>query len=440
MTIATKSRRTGRGRRVNQDALVSPRDILTIEYMLGGLSAIGLLVGRWNLSRIFPGDSVGLGDDSLAWLLEPRWTVLILQFILLAGFRKRGATRQNSEETSPLLWCMIFFSYLLLSTLWSPIDNFSKPAEVLNVALAVLAIRGALTNFNPVRIEAAFWYTLLTIASLIMGLALVGQLSGELIGTRAATLGGGPNTLGRMMGLMALGSVALFNTRRRIIPWGPMFAAALSLIILSGSRGALLSVTVGLAVMAIGYGKAGLRVIVSGLGLAAITAVLISFSDLADPIAQTFESRVIFLTFEDGYSAGRTAIYSDALMALESNPFLGLGLGGFQLIGWNHYPHNLFLEAGSEAGYLGILLLTLLLLGTFRWLYSSNVRTVMATVPAMILCLTFAQTRGDIFDNRMVFIFLALAVSTRSKPAGQKRLRRRSRFTPPADRNSTHPD
>ena len=54
-------------------------------------------------------------------------------------------------------------------------------------------------------------------------------------------------------------------------------------------------------------------------------------------------------------SNGRSDLWSQAIQAFSTHPFVGLGTGGFASVNpADLYPHNILLEVGSELGLVGL--------------------------------------------------------------------------------------
>lgn len=133
--------------------------------------------------------------------------------------------------------------------------------------------------------------------------------------------------------------------------------------------------------------------------------------------AQTFFNRFGVLFDGGGNSAlGRVDRIQSAFDMIKENPIFGKGFGSF---GVNYldrdildYPHNIFLEVGSELGLIGFLIITTLIsIGIFRsykfirtgdfvgiWIFAS-----------LVYLLANAMVSGSLNDNRMLFALLGIA-------------------------------
>ncbi|MCK4394313.1 O-antigen ligase family protein [Candidatus Bipolaricaulota bacterium] len=113
----------------------------------------------------------------------------------------------------------------------------------------------------------------------------------------------------------------------------------------------------------------------------------------------------------------RLNAYDKAINAIGAAPLLGQGIGGFSKYALGTdvrlYPHNIFLEIGSELGAVGLgLFLTLItpcFIDLVKMRKRSNSRSyfLITTLLALfIFTLINASVSGDINDNRLFFVWL----------------------------------
>lgn len=141
----------------------------------------------------------------------------------------------------------------------------------------------------------------------------------------------------------------------------------------------------------------------------------------------TFFERITLLHEMAGASAeGRILRYKTALSYLSQFPITitGLGLGGFSIkyAGFDDkrgdYPHNIFLEIGSELGFFSLLSFIILLFLTTKKIIkkievSNNKLPEIFFLNVAIFCLFLnslinSSISGDINDNRLLFFFISL--------------------------------
>jgi O-antigen ligase len=149
--------------------------------------------------------------------------------------------------------------------------------------------------------------------------------------------------------------------------------------------------------------------------MSAATAFAFLCTDVGSQALDVFQGRIVEQTVENRYLAGRDDLWYQAVEMAQERPITGWGLDGFRANSWN-YPHNLFLEVLVEGGLIGFLLL--LNVGRAWWLQCRRSRCRIPRSPLVALALTFtaAQTSGDLFDSRGVFLLAALSSSSAAAP------------------------
>lgn len=201
-------------------------------------------------------------------------------------------------------------------------------------------------------------------------------------------------------GILLINLIGLWWTGAR----GPVATLFLSVIIVT-------SLSIGFKIK-----KVNLKIALAALLLTLICAVLIfSYSDYFS----TTLSR--FTRFQEGMEAAspnRLTFIKNGILAIESNPLFGLGVGGFKSYisadSIRAYPHNIILELGSELGIIGIVLFISLIGFCLEYqlkIKASSKGTLYSLTLTMIGLTTYtffnALLSGDINDNRLLFTFMA---------------------------------
>lgn len=175
----------------------------------------------------------------------------------------------------------------------------------------------------------------------------------------------------------------------------PIVAVTGIAVVTIGSRGPMLSALAGLAAWAMLRGVFRTRTVIAVIALGGATL-------LGLRMASEESASRIFL-YED---LAREDLWTIARAAFFDSPLLGLGWGDFATVGWAHYPHNAFLEVGTELGIMGILAFVALLLAgllrTWRARAAGEVRVVGALAVAALVGQQFS---GDL-TNRAFWIAL----------------------------------
>jgi O-antigen ligase len=114
----------------------------------------------------------------------------------------------------------------------------------------------------------------------------------------------------------------------------------------------------------------------------------------------------------------RFIYYQSAFSVILEHPFIGVGFGGWPISTGlgdiSLHPHNIFLEILSETGFIGFALFVTFLYFVFRdlkltSLLSTPERTSLALLT--IFSLINAQKTGDLHDNLLMFVTLALCAA-----------------------------
>lgn len=140
-----------------------------------------------------------------------------------------------------------------------------------------------------------------------------------------------------------------------ILPFGAAIA-----IVATSSRGALLS-SAGVALWFILKSRKRVKTLLAVGSVAAILWMI---------IPETSKQRLSEMG-QDGDSVARLTYWEDGLAIMREYPVLGIGYKNWLPYYLRHYnaagqhPHNIFIEAGAELGYLGLFAFVLLILGTF---------------------------------------------------------------------------
>jgi O-antigen ligase len=154
------------------------------------------------------------------------------------------------------------------------------------------------------------------------------------------------------------------------------------------------------------------------------TALAIVYTNAGHEAASVFQERIVGQTMEARHLAGRDDLWFQALEMVREKPLLGWGLDGFRANSWS-YPHNIFLEVLVEGGAIGLVLM--LNIGRAWRSHCKRMRSRLPRGPLVAFALTFtaAQTSGDLFDSRGVFLMLALSTPPQIARCVNSRLPRR---------------
>ena len=208
-----------------------------------------------------------------------------------------------------------------------------------------------------------------------------------------------------------------------------LFAILLSIII-SGSRGPLISVIIGILVYAFLYEKKYSARIYS-YGLLALGIVGMLLLSLPESLTQRFFdiSQGSIIITQQGVKristiATRFEFWSMSLQAWFSsvtNFFVGLGAGGFSSLfiwrDWHWYPHNLFFEIVAELGLVGLIIGIAFITKSYQLINTGIQRGSFTEHSALwvagtIVMFIAAQFSGDFNDNRILWMFIGVSIAS----------------------------
>jgi O-antigen ligase len=394
---------------------------------------------------------IALASAATAAALSPEWRcavcVLVLAWlawshpeVILALFLTAGAFKSNSflassfpaDATLVLAFAVLFAiargmrrkaphlpyaSILLLPVLlltglgaWGPAGEYGTQKALRFVTLTALAMLGCMTLLTSKR---AFTVFLLSLTGVAVGVTVSAALGQQTDSTARLRLDGtSPITLARMSVITF--TACWLGLRLAVVRWKWVLLPVLALVSIyvitaTGSRGPVLSLLLGFAILEFfarrKHGLALLPIRWVPAIIAVVALLVISGVIPTDPLLR-FEHA---LTLQGDRSISqRMDLYRSAWMLMKQHPF-GIGVGGFadHAILDLRYPHNVFLEAGVELGWVPMLLLLALSAWSLWVLLGILTRSLHWTscLLAMVVLMSGinAMVTGDFNDNRLFF-------------------------------------
>jgi O-antigen ligase len=244
--------------------------------------------------------------------------------------------------------------------------------------------------------------------------------------------------LGRTMGEISL--ILLFllvravTVRRRLLICAALAPVAITFVS-SGSRGPVIGLVVALpsvllwkaASPAMARRLAWSLLAVGALAVVAVVALV--------PPEATQRSLSIFQTTQETGDTSRIVLWGEAITAFSSNlthTLVGVGTGGYASLATTgaNYPHNIFLEVGSELGVLGLLALAAFVISVVVRLLrmvaagGENAGWSGLLLTLFVFSLVNAQFSGDIPYNSGLWLWggvaSGLSAATRYAAARQR--------------------
>jgi O-antigen ligase len=315
-----------------------------IGRLFGFLLAIYYLVGRWSMDRL----DGAAGATSI--VEEPRfWIVVALVSIVLLQRPQKNRQRPHAGNYSLDAAICLFLAYMMFTSLWSPSAElaYDKAQELLLLLVVAILIAASRPTLAPDEVQHGFWWALVAVGAAMASVAIFYRTGG-----RIHVPGGGPNSFGRNMGLMGLGAAYLATKYGR--ETRPVCAVAIIvamlMVLMCGSRGALLSFGIGACVLFFTAREAFAKKMAAAAAVALLGAALILSTSTGQNALDTFQSRIIETTLEKRHLAGREELWLDAVDWIYEQPWFGWGLNAFRAKSWI-YRITSFLKLRWKGGW-----------------------------------------------------------------------------------------
>lgn len=333
---------------------------------------------------------------------------LSVYFCLFLVLLKQEKPRVNNYL---MTGCLLFCAYVVLSLFWGDINDYTlyKTTVLLSkfsiLALVCNQIRGR-DDIISFLASLLFLYPLIAVLS-------YNAISGvQEVDINSRVEVGAVNPIWLTRYLLEAFLISALILRGKVIS-SSILILSLPLVLLAGSKGALLSLIITLLVYYyLNKRRLFIRVVML-LFLLSIVGIFV-FGFLSEPIQYYIVQR-FFRIVPDGTSQGlldhsRGVMWPYVISYMNSHESLyltGLGFGNFGEVygvyGERLYPHNIILEVLVELGVVGLLLFFLFV---FKFLNLKN-----NNIPGAIGLYYFinAQFSGDFLLNERVFVFTLLS-------------------------------
>jgi len=255
-----------------------------------------------------------------------------------------------------------------------------------------------------------------TVAQYLSGNAFAGSAQ-----ERFAAAGFNPNYLASTLALgIPLAWHLVLSGRSRVVALLNFLAipAVLVAIVLTGSRGGLITAVLALSVVPLTYAKLGPRVqvaVVVGLALVGLAAYWLapSFEESLPTGIERFAE--IPEQLQSGDLTGRGRIWLAGVALFRYNPIVGVGSGGFAeavrpYLGEARTAHNAFLNVAAQTGVIGLALFvaTLAIVGLPFVVSLAGDRIVYLVLLATVALILMPST---LENGKQVWFTLSLAAS-----------------------------
>ena len=362
------------------------------------------------------------------------WLGLIKMFV-------EGDWKLSSEQKAIVYIFITFGLFLGISFLYTPSPEYGlRKALRFNTFAITMFITPLLIIKSPEdskRLLSYFYFLLAVIISIMLFQFIYFLTWGNFavvlaFWNRISIPGANPIQVSRYLAIGAAMMIALLirNKPSQSLHYFAILFVILLSIILSGSRGPLVSIIIGSIVYAILYErKHSSRIF--GYGILAIGTIITLLLLLPESLTQRFFdiSQGSVIMTQQGVRristiATRFEFWSMSLQAWFSSItsfFIGLGAGSFSSLfiwrDWRWYPHNLFFEIIAELGLIGLVIGILFIIKSYQIINKGIQRGSFTDHSALwvagtVVMFIAAQFSGDINDNRILWMFIGISIAS----------------------------
>ena len=379
-------------------------------------------------------------------------TIMGISLRMIKGMSKRRLMQFAIPKEFIIPYCVLVL-FMFISLTYTKSLNFATDKFLRFATLTTLAAFAPVLIFDNMNSVKRFLYVLVFISSAmsIVAVAIAEIATG--FGFRSA-LGSNYLALGRATGVSILALSLYLISAAKTRPMKLIGCALVGLnlfgLLYSGGKGPLITLVVTmLAVLVFHMNRREAKKYIVVLLLLSLTTVVLM---LALPgYFDTIKYRLSVIDpfrgvdIRESSAAQRLDLFNAAVNAIADYPILGTGFGGFSDysgygsgIGRASYPHNIFLEIGSELGIFALLafltLISFCLLRLFRYsrLRGNLYHLACAAFALFLYMLMNASVSGDVNDNRLLFTWMGLIFSIGKMygPMLIGRAKRKSTFLP----------
>lgn len=383
-------------------------------------------------------------DPRLSFLPEFFDLTIFFEVLTFTGVLYKILAKKLRLSLPPKI---IFLPYLflcvmgILSLSYTPAPIYGADKTL---RLLIITTPAFLLPVILLRDEKAFhrFFAIFIILAIIMVCDILNTgLAPSEIGMHSA-LGGNYLAVGRIGGLSLIILLFCYYLTTKIKLLKLLYTALILFIIcgilLAGGRGPLVAFLISIVftsfyffkfVFTLSMRKLDIKPLVLLLSLSILSIITISY--FQDYFTTIFTRSELIVTLEGDSIQERLHMFRKALHAMSEFPeiLIGLGIGGFTALygdldtARGTYPHNIFLEFGSEFGLLCLIVFIFLIWKTFHLaLYNVNYPQSehnhymnIALLATFIFMIINASVSGDINDNRLLFTSIGLIIASYGK-------------------------
>ena len=368
--------------------------------------------------------AIGNFYDERLVIYDINITLIISVFYTISSLFLLLKNKYLSFNVSKFVLYLFMFLIILITPINWIIYCINDYSLIKYISFALIVIPICYISIEVLKKEDMnkFLWIFVGVSSMLMllGFMSLGNIS-DLDGGRMSVMGGGPIVFSRWMMIAVL--IILFNKNKYSKFLYLLIPLFLFMSFTAGSRGPIYSFLIVIFFYFLfTFRKNFFKIIIfSVLGISSI--ITLSLTENNKGVGSQSTSR-IFNTSIGSYSRVDRVIRSVKLVYTAP---LGVGLGNWaqesnKLSDHQHedkqYAHNIFLELVNESGLVVLCLFVILLISIldsslFLVFYQDNYYFLRLTFILFTYLFINALVSGDIVDNRLMFIMLALFISER---------------------------
>lgn len=375
--------------------------------------------------------------DSIASLVPSRTFTLtrLVGMAVMGGWVVNVLVRRERVRLGlPGLLLVAYVAFALVSLWWTPDPAGSVQKVKTLVQLLLLYVMAVNLLRTPEALGKAL--DILLASTTLVALVVIAQYDPEEASRASLKLGeqaANPNYLA----LTLIGPTAaalVFGAAGGVSGWWRFIAFGLLLLgtVVTGSRGGMLSLAAGTALVGVLRPRIGMRM---ALGVALIVPALPLL--VPGPVIERQIER--FQTLRQDRGSGRLDIWKVGAAMARDNPVIGRGFGSFepsfyrylyggevvvdpqwatQNVWGRRAPHNVYLSTAAELGAVGVGLLALALVAHARWVwrlartggFGSSIITNASSVAllGMFTCFVLMSNTCDTLGTKEAWLLLAM--------------------------------
>lgn len=366
-----------------------------------------LIIGGLSLGRLNP------VYENLGFLGEVRyWLFYILALLMAVTMLHRSRTLIPSSVKKCMFLSIVLHGYIILSFWWAP-DRAVATSKIPDIFLliGILFLAPFIFSYAPQKssqyLLKTFWIVALIFT--IGGITNYWTDDGGLKAFWAGSIGSA-----RIWATGILCAIYLWVKNKKYYFLFPI-PLLLAGVIFSTNRGAFLALAIASFLFLLSIRKMLKinKILFSLILLLPILFLLYSIPSVQERLPLFLFSLVggydfKQLGFENLYWGDRDILFFFAWVIFTENPLTGGGLGSFDFLTGELYPHNLILNIASDGGLVGLFLFLLVVILFFRrWFLPKNLEQMTAFCLGIFYFIC-SMLAGTYYDARFMWLFFLL--------------------------------